>query len=148
MVDLSDTEKGIQLWDVSFHLFGRQLDREIGMADDDEDFHLFADPEEGHTLKLGVEEKSIGKTSLYAVESVGFKKRKNELDDELLDAAPCLDDLLIEVEYDQLKAIFFETDDDSSSKDGKSGSKKDKKKKDKKKKKKDNALDDDDEIPF
>lgn len=142
--DLSDREKGNQLWDVSFHLFGKQLDREINNADEDEDFHLYADPEEGYTLKLGVEEKAIGRTTFYAVESVGFKPRKSPLDEELLDAAPCLDDLLIILDYKKLKALFLETDEDDEDEEDDEEPRR-KKKKRKKRKKKDETEDD---IPF
>ena len=128
--DHSNREEGVQLWDVSYHLFGRQLDREIKNADEDEDFGAFADPIDGSTLKLGVEEKSIpGSTNtFYCVETVGFKPRKSELDEDIYEDVASPDDMLSILGYDELKAIFLEVDDSDGDEEGEEAPPKKKKK--------------------
>jgi hypothetical protein len=109
--DHADAEKGVQLWDVSFHLFGKQLDARIrGDAADEESegYDLFADPKKGSTLKVGFEEKSYNGTKFYPADSIDFKPRKEPLDSELLEAAPCLDDLPREMDYEKLKKEFLQ----------------------------------------
>lgn len=117
VVDLADKDKGVQLWDMSFHNFGKQLDKEIQNADEDEPYDMFADPEEGYTLKLGVDEESIGRTTFYSVGTVGFKPRKAAIDEDLYEDLEPLEDLVLEVEYDDLKAIFLQVEDSSDEDD-------------------------------
>ena len=73
IIDTQDRDKGIQIWDMSFHLFGKALDARIRNADDDDDYENFAEIEEGFTLRLGIEEKSLGRNTLFAVENIDFK---------------------------------------------------------------------------
>lgn len=106
--DHGDSEKGVQIWDVSFHLFGKQLKATINNADEDDGWEYFADPADGLTLRVGMEEKSFAGNSFLEAASIGFKARKEPLSDEILDAAQPLDDLLILVEYSKLKSIFLQ----------------------------------------
>ena len=55
--DHAEPEKGVQVWEVSFHNFGKQLDAAINNVDEDEAFEFFSDPEDGSTLRVGFEEK-------------------------------------------------------------------------------------------
>ncbi len=102
-------KKGIQIWDVSYHLFGKFLNEKIKMADDDDKYEYFADPEEGSTLKIGASEKSFGGRTFFEFSNIEFKPRKEPLDAKLLDACPCLDELPKEVGYRELKDIFLQT---------------------------------------
>jgi len=106
--DHGDVEKGVQVWDVSFHLFGKQLKATINNADEDDGWEYFADPADGLTLRVGMEEKSFAGNSFLEAASIGFKARREPLSDEILDAAQPLDDLLILVEYSKLKSIFLQ----------------------------------------
>ncbi len=106
--DHDNPEEGVQIWDVSFYLFGRLLDAEIRNADEDENYDLFHDAEEGYTLKIGVSEESGGGYKFFAAETIGFKSRRDPIEDEVLDAAVCLDDVLIILPYDELRAIFLQ----------------------------------------
>jgi len=144
VVDKAEPEKGIQIWDISFYLFGKLLDAEVRNADEDEDFDLFADPEEGSTLKLGVAEKSFAGATFYEVETIGFKPR-SELDEDLLEEALCLDDLVIVLPYDELKAIFLQVDDGDDEGDDDEEEKPKKKSKGKKAKKKVEEPEDDED---
>ncbi len=135
VTDSKEAAKGVQLWDISFHLFGKLLDSRVRKADDDDGYEFFADPEKGFTLKLEVEEKSIGKGKPFCnVSAIEFKARKGELDSELLEGVQCLDDMPKEVPYKELKEIFLQTgstddededeDDDEDEKPAKKKSKK------------------------
>jgi len=105
-----DPEKGVQVWDVSFYLFGEQLVEELNNADEDDDFVFFSDPEDGSTLRVGFKENSFKGHSYYEAKSINFKARKKPLSDEIVDAANILDELLIVESYEKLKAIFFQID--------------------------------------
>jgi hypothetical protein len=106
--DHGDAEKGVQVWDVSFHLFGKQLKAAVLNADEDDNFEYFADPEDGLTLRVGMEEKSFAGNSFLEAASIGFKARKEPLAKEIFDAAQPLDDLLVLLDYDKLKSIFLQ----------------------------------------
>lgn len=138
VIDTKDRNKGVQIWDMSFHLFGKRLDQEIKNSDEDDNYDNFAELEGGFTLKCGVEEKSFGGgSSFYEVASIHFKSRKEDYDEDILEETTCLDDILIIKDYDELKQIFLQTtnnddDDDDDDKDKKKKSEKGKKKENKK----------------
>jgi len=112
VVDVDDDDGGVQLWDISFHLFGKLLDAEITNADEDEEYEYFADLEDGYTLKLGFEEKKFGQgRPYYEVVTIGFKARKQGYDEDILEQVVCLDDALIIPDYDELKKIFLQMED-------------------------------------
>lgn len=107
--DPDDAEKGVQLWDCSFHLFGKQLDARVNNSDEDDGYEFFADPDDGLTLKVGFKEKTFGGNTFCETETIDFKSRKAPLPDELLEKAMILDSLLIKYDYDSLKQIFLQT---------------------------------------
>jgi hypothetical protein len=122
LVDHDELEKGVQLWEVSFHNFGKQLDAKINNADDEDRirYRRFADPEEGLTLKLMASEETTGdrggKYLEFAVDE--FRPRKNVLDPDWLDHGFCLDDMVRLLPYDELKKIFLQTGDDEPREEG------------------------------
>jgi len=111
VLDHDEEDKGVQLWDISFHLFGKQLDARVKNSDEDDGYEYFHDPNEGMTLKVGMAERSFAGNKFLEAESIDFKKRK-PLDDDILDAAVVLDDCLVEMDYDSLKKMFLQTGDD------------------------------------
>lgn len=107
VVDTAEPDKGVQVWDVSYYLFGKALDAAIRNADEDEGIENFADWEGGLTLKLSFEEKSFERNSFTSVESISFKPRKSDYDGpDVVD----LDTVLSIMDYDKLKALFFQED--------------------------------------
>lgn len=148
VINTKEKSKGVQLWEISFHLFGKTLDREIKNSDEDDNYENFAELEGGFTLKCGIEEKSFNRQSFYEVVSINFKPREEDYDDDILEQTACLDDVLIIKEYEELKEIFLQTvdDDDDDDKKDKKSSKKDKKsKKDKDEDSSDDNSGDDDD---
>lgn len=112
VIDHAEKDKGVQCWDQSFHLFGKHLDAKIKNADDDDGYEFFADPEKGYTLKVGATEEKGGGFSWCNCSDIEFKARKDSIPDEVLEECPCLDDCLIEMDYDELKKIFLQIPDE------------------------------------
>jgi len=117
VIDHDEPEKGVQLWDISYYLFGQHLDNRIRNSEEDDGFEAFFDPEEGMTLRLGIGEKSFAGRAYYEVQTVDFKPRKNPIDPELYEDLPSLDDLIKVEGYEKLKSIFLQTSDEDEDDD-------------------------------
>ncbi len=113
IIDHADREAGVQLWEASYHLFGKLLETKLKNADDDEyeNFHSLTD---GMSLRITFEERSLGKNSpsFLDAKDIEFKKRKEQYEEDLLDDLPCLDELPIEMDYDKLREIMLQLGDD------------------------------------
>lgn len=103
VIDLDDEKAGIQLWDVSYHLFGKFLDARIRDADPEDGYHRFYRLDKGLTLKIGFKEESFGKHKFYKAETIDFKDRRESYDDSIIDKGFCLDELIKILSYDQIK---------------------------------------------
>jgi hypothetical protein len=112
VINLKEPDKGVQLWDFSYHLFGKALDARLRNADEDDGWDKFFFLEDGLTLKIGFAEESMGGRTFLTAETIDFKTRKEDYEDDILEQVHCLDDLLIVPEYDALKKAFLETDED------------------------------------
>ena len=129
LTDEDEAEKGWQLWDISYHLFGKKLQAVLRSADDEDDYDKFSFLDDGLTLKVTFEEKSIeGSNPFLEASVIEFKKRKEQYDESEIDDLPCLDDLIIETPFADLKKILNqeqdEDDEDEPRRNGKSKSKK------------------------
>jgi len=112
VIDVEDREEGIQLWDYSFHTFGKRLDAEVRNADPDEETEYFPDLEDGLTLKVAFEEKAMGGgRTFYNASAIGFKKRTKNYDKSILDEVYDLDDMVKIESYDKIKSVFLQIDD-------------------------------------
>ena len=105
-------DRGFQVWDISFHLFGKKLDAAVKNSDEEDGYEFFADNQDGLTLKIGFGEKSFGSNTFYEAETIDFKPRKENYAKDVADELPCLDDLLIILPYEKLKAIYLQTEGD------------------------------------
>lgn len=118
LYDLEDLERGVQIWEVSFHTFGKKLDSLIRSADPEDNYAFFADPEDGMTVKASFERKTAeGIHPFFDTVSIEFKRRSKQYSEEFCHGLPCLDDLLIVLPYDKLQSVFLgvdENDDDVS----------------------------------
>jgi len=132
VIDTQNRDKGVQLWDISFHLFGKALDARIRNADEDDEYENFAELKDGLTLKLGIEEGHYGRISFFRVETIDFKSRKEDYDEDILEEVHNLDEVIKIIPYDELKKILLQTEEEDE--DEKSTSKKKSKKKKSKKK--------------
>jgi hypothetical protein len=116
VVDHRDEAKGVQLWDISIHLFGKFLINVIDGAEPEEKerFQQYLDPEEGCVIKATPIAKPNGKGGTFnEFSNVQLIPRTKPLAQEWLDAALNLDKLVPPVDYDELKKIFLQTEDEA-----------------------------------
>lgn len=142
--NLKDPDKGYQLWDISYHLFAKQLYGRIRSSDEEDEWDKFFFLNDGLTLRIGFGEKTFNGHTFAEVDSIDFRSRKEQYDeDEVLNEVPCLDDIIIEEDYDKLKKIFEAgSEDDNEDEDEKpKGRSRDS---DRKRSSRDNEEDDDD----
>jgi hypothetical protein len=103
--DHDEPEKGIQLFEFSYHKFGKRLDNRIKLSDESKGWDLFYYPDEdGFMLEL-----SVIDTGTYGLEvdQIDFEKRSKPLPDAVVNHSICLDDILRELSYDELRAKFL-----------------------------------------
>ena len=109
-----ERDKGIQLWDISYHMFGKKLDEKIRKADDEdkEAYENFWDLESGMTLRVTLSEKTAPgfNKPFNEVSDIEFKERKKQYDPDMVDESPCLDDLLTPLDYEDFKKAFLQVE--------------------------------------
>lgn len=105
--DLKDTEKGIQLWETSFHTFGKHLLDRIQASPEEKGWDLFYYPGCGLNLEIYLKEVSRGGYKFLDTVSIDFNEREKALPEDIENHKHCLDDFLVEYSYDALKRIFL-----------------------------------------
>jgi len=96
------------IFDMSYHLFEKQLEEECQV---DEDNEMFPNLEGGLTLDVRFREKKFGKAVYYETAVIKFEERDADYEDDYVDSIPNLDDLLTILSYEQLKIMYFEQGD-------------------------------------
>ena len=91
--DLMNDPDGVQVWEVSYHLFGKQLKDKINNSDEEDGYDFFADPTDGLTMRLALQQSDKGKWT--DVGDIEFRARKRQYDPEVAEEMPCLDDLIV-----------------------------------------------------
>lgn len=141
VIDLDNEDNGIQVLEMSYHLFGKLLENEINEADDDE-VAGFAELKGGKTLKVRFSESSMGTNKFLEATRIDFLDR-DDYKKSILDDVVDLDTVFNILPYEELEAVFLEdegagmaADDDDEPKS-----------KSKKKSYRDDDDDDDDEAP-
>jgi len=121
-----EEDKGIQLFEYSFHQFGKLLFTYL-KNDDEDEYQNFSHLDDGQTLKVSFDDKGAYGKEASVIE---FKPRKTELDEDLLDQTHCLDDLMKETPFKEMKNALLQTtseddddDDDDDDEDEKPKSK-------------------------
>lgn len=119
IVDVTTRESeeiGVQIWDISWHLFGKFLKAKIDRSRREDEYDLFADPDNGFTLKLGFLKRKIGERGqpFYEASDIEFHRRKDPLLDKYLDQAYCLDKVPKHVSYDKLRSVFLQLPSDEN----------------------------------
>lgn len=71
-----------------------------------EDHANFAEPDCGYKVILTVKEQQFDKTKYNGVTRIDFEKRNYQYPEEVIDKAPCLDDMLIFMKPDDLKKVI------------------------------------------
>lgn len=103
-----DYEEKPYVFDMSYHLFEKQLEEECQV---DEDNEMFPNLEGGLTLDVRFREKKFGKAVYHEAAVIKFEEREADYEDDYVDSIPNLDEMLIVLSYDQLKTMYFEQGD-------------------------------------
>jgi len=108
-------DEEIHIFDISQAMFQKLLNEELK---EDEENEVFPDLEEGKTLKVRFEEKTIGTSKPFAEASrIDFDDREEAYDEAILDDVPDLDSILKEYSYKELQSMCFEMDDEDDNDD-------------------------------
>ena len=124
LIDLDDPDKGVQIFEMSYHLFGKALDEEIYEGEDE--LGDFAELSGGKTLVVSFRAKKLGSNEFMEVRKIEFEDR-DDYDDSILDETHDLDSLLSIFDYETLQKLLFgideedEEEDDDKPKKGKKG---------------------------
>jgi len=129
-LDSKEHEVKPYLMDISQYLFQNLLNDEL---EEDEDYQVFPDLEEGLSLKIRFDSSTIGSSKPFAEASrIDFEKRKKPYSEDILKDVPNLDKVLKILTYAELDAKFLEMDPEDIGKDDNDDAPKKDKKKDKK----------------
>ena len=106
-----DVRDRVLVFDTSEYGFGRILDDKIDKRDvsdpSEAAWDLYADLEEGFTLKLNLSEQSYGGSQMYtAVTSVEFKPRTQQYTEDWFDKTPDLTQCINMLDYDAINERF------------------------------------------
>ena len=112
VIDKKGKPGPIMLWWFSYHLFEKQLKKEL-LDPDNEEFLGFMDLEGGTDLRVRFEKESFAGSDFVCADNITFVERE-DLDESILDEVADLDNVLVIKEYDELRAIFLEIDDDTT----------------------------------
>ena len=105
-----DHEVKPHVFDISQYLFQELLNEEL---EDNEDYEVFPDIEEGLTLKLRFDSTTIAASKPFAEAGrIDFLERDETYDESILDEVPDLDTLLNILSYDELNNKFLELEDE------------------------------------
>lgn len=117
--DNDEKEKGLQLWEYSYHNFGSLLDERTKTSSEQLGWDLFYFPDDdGMTLRLTIGEAKANFGSYDKVLAIDFMQRTEPLPKEIVNHGYCLDDLLVEIPYEELKSIFLMGDSPEPEKSG------------------------------
>lgn len=129
-----DYEEELHLFEISYHLFRKQLD---GKLKDKPENEVFPNIKNGKTLRIRFDSATIGNSKPYSeTGDIDFEKRDYIIEDDILDAVPKLDDLLTILSYEELYAKYNDEEASTSDDDYEKPEKRKKKNADKKDKKK------------
>jgi hypothetical protein len=103
VIDLGEKNGPVQLWEFSYHLFGKKLEEE---QRENEDYYGFAELEGGYTLRIRFGEKSIGRGKPFLEATrIDFTKR-DAYEESILDEVVDIDKALKVLSYEQLDKIY------------------------------------------
>lgn len=109
VIDLGDESAGVQLWDISYYLFGQKLEEEI--KEGKEEWAGFADLVGGCSLRVRFAEESFGGNSFFKTSRIDFEPRE-DYPDSILEKAIDFDAILNILPYEKLQSIFMGVEDD------------------------------------
>jgi len=105
--DSKTYEEKPHIWDISQFLFQNQLNEEI---EENEDYAVFPDLEEGLTLRIRFSEETFQKNKYALTSRIDFEERDEQYDESILKEVPNLDEVLDVLPYSKIEALFFGTE--------------------------------------
>ena len=103
------------IMDMSQYLCQNEINNTL---EEDEEFEVFPDLEEGLTLKCRFDSSTIGSSKPFAeLGKVTMLERKEQYTEDILDDIPNLDEVLNIPTYKELEAKFLELDEDDTADD-------------------------------
>ena len=102
-------EEEPHIFDMSQYLFQNLLNEEL---EEDEDYEVFPDLEEGLTLRIRWSEESFAGNKYAEANRIDFLDRTEVYEEAILEEIPNLDKILKELSYDELNAKFLEMEED------------------------------------
>lgn len=105
IIDKNNIEAGIQLFEVSYFLFEKEL-REEAQSDGDGNYVTFADLEDGKTIQCRASDANMGGRAFVEFKSFSFIDRKPYSED-ILDESYSLDKFLFIPTYEQVRDAFL-----------------------------------------
>jgi len=105
--DSKTYEEKPHIWDISQFLFQNQLNEEI---EENEDYAVFPDLEEGLTLRIRFSEETFQKNKYASTSRIDFEERDEPYDESILKEVPNLDEVLDVLPYSKIEALFFGTE--------------------------------------
>ena len=100
VINLEEEDKGVQLWDMSYHLFGKKLEEDLKTGD--EDWVGFADLKSGFSLKIRFSAKTVGGFGFVEATRIDFQSRE-DYDKAVLDDTIDIDAMLDVLSYEELE---------------------------------------------
>jgi len=97
------------IMDMSQYLCQEEINNTL---EEDEEFEVFPDLEEGLTMKCRFDESNIGKNKFAELGKVTPVERKEQYTEDILDDIPNLDEVLNILTYKELEAKFLELDEE------------------------------------
>ncbi len=115
--DRDELEKGLQLFDAAYYKsWGELVKAKTKAGDEKYRYHHFFHLDDGMMLRVTAEEDSYEGRKFFKPTNIEMRDRK-PLKASLLDKAPCLDDLLVEKSYKELKELFLQISDEDEEDD-------------------------------
>ena len=104
----------LQVFEVSYYLFEKELIDEARNEDEGEDSFIdFADPVSGFIVRFRCTKTSQGGFEYNEFKSFSFTEREDPIEEDLLTAAISFDEHLNLLNYEEVQAILYGADEDS-----------------------------------
>lgn len=109
VIDKQDDSNEILLFDVSFHLFEKEMLEELNIMAERSggEFPLLSDLEEGYTISFRAKEKDLDGSKFFEFKSFSFHKRKEAYPESILKKTYPLDSYIIIPSYEEVQNVIF-----------------------------------------
>ena len=114
VIDLNDEDKGVQILDMSYFLFGKVLDEEIYEGEDE--LGDFAELSGGKTLNISFRTRKLGANEFVEVRKIDFEDR-DDYEESILKDTHDLDAMFVIKDYKELQKELYGLDDDDEEED-------------------------------